>query len=397
MSDYFPKDIIQEILQRLPTKCLIKCTLVCKPWRSLIQSPSFIHSHLRRTIHSNNQNAAVGLLLLRAFAGNENSALYSLYWDNSETGEHSKLVNPYPYIKEAIFSPSERVVVRDFHVVGACNGLVCLAVDFAYVGSQTIIWNPSVRKFVTLPGRSVSVSKTGKRRASYAFGYDSRTNDYKVLRSMSNRYGKTPCEVEIWSLLRGSWKSLSAAVVPEDFMFGVYNNRNVVPSNYGSVDKHAFVNGALHWVQRRTVGEDKFILWFHMGSELFGEIMMPEGLTRERCFVLRYEESLALLKSEELQGNCSKFDIWVMKEHGVVESWTKLFTVNLQRRMLEPFCFTRSGELAFKMCVFGRRLLKVDLKTEEFKYFGIDGYMCHFMDSFVESLVLLGQANAISY
>ncbi|PRQ31098.1 putative F-box domain-containing protein [Rosa chinensis] len=44
--DYFPQEIISNILIRLPIKSLIKCTSVCKSWKSLIQNPSFIDAHL---------------------------------------------------------------------------------------------------------------------------------------------------------------------------------------------------------------------------------------------------------------------------------------------------------------------------------------------------------------
>lgn len=45
---FFPDEILVEILRRLPTKILVRCTLVCKSWQTLINHPSFVslhHSH----------------------------------------------------------------------------------------------------------------------------------------------------------------------------------------------------------------------------------------------------------------------------------------------------------------------------------------------------------------
>lgn len=47
---------------------------------------------------------------------------------------------------------------------------------------------------------------------------------------------------------------------------------------------------------------------------------------------------------------------------------------------------------------FDHRVLKsVDLKSKQVEEICIDGYEYHFMDCFLESIVLLDQANAISY
>ena len=54
----------------------------------------------------------------------------------------------------------------------------------------------------------------------HAFGFDMPTNDYKVLRIMSyldcsDVPPYTPCEVEVYSLARGSLKSLRLLLFPK--------------------------------------------------------------------------------------------------------------------------------------------------------------------------------------
>lgn len=387
MSDHIPEEIIYQILLKLPVKSVVKFSAVCKSWTSMIKSPIFAQNHLSRTVQSNHKNDA-HLLLLNLLAKKEET--FSLRWDNPTFGEYKKLVHLFP---RNTF-PSECVL----SVVGTCNGLVCLAdLDRSFCETSIVIWNPSIRKYVTLPTNPrtlpTSPSVCGYWR-HFAFGYDSRNNDYKVLRIMEQGYWSRrtdPCEFEVWSLTRGSWKIISDAA------------KNMYVSR---TDSPAFVNGALHWVQ------ESLIVWFDMASELFGDIVMPELAFREGlCSMSRYGESLALfdLDRRRTDPNEFTFDMWVMKEYGVAESWTKLFTVNICRSdtllLAKPFGFIRSEVVLKKLPRrYGesRSLLSVDLNSKLVRDIGIEGYESEiveymFMDSFVESLELLGQANASFY
>lgn len=112
---------------------------------------------------------------------------------------------------------------------------------------------------------------------------------------------------------------------------------------------------------------------------------------------------MAIVKIASSEGDNAIIHMWVMKEYGVTESWTELFTIRVEgcpRNFWKPYCFKpfglRSGEIVLD--VVGRGLLSVDPKSNQVKQIGLDGVDCYnFVDSFVESLVLLGQANAISY
>lgn len=66
--------------------------------------------------------------------------------------------------------------------VDTCNGLVCLADDLGPYGYNFIVFNPSIRKSVTLPKPTVRFKTHGGYDASIGFGFDAMTNDYKVVR-----------------------------------------------------------------------------------------------------------------------------------------------------------------------------------------------------------------------
>ncbi|XP_059645935.1 F-box protein CPR1-like [Cornus florida] len=54
-----PADVIVDILSRLPVKPLLKFRFVSKPWCALIDSPSFIKSHLNRSIETKTNRSII--------------------------------------------------------------------------------------------------------------------------------------------------------------------------------------------------------------------------------------------------------------------------------------------------------------------------------------------------
>ncbi|KAI5326018.1 hypothetical protein L3X38_035092 [Prunus dulcis] len=94
--------------------------------------------------------------------------------------------------------------------------------------------------------------------------------------------------------------------------------------------------------------------------------------------------------------------MWVMKEYGVAGSWAKLFTISPQEVVLRPLGFRKSGQLVVLELLWGdgKFCQSMDPNTKQFEDFRVDGSCTksyQFMDSFVESIVLLDRPNAISY
>lgn len=365
MSDYIPQEILQEILLKLPVKSLIRCTAVCKSWRSLIKSSTFVKNHLSHTIQSNHQNDVHTLLLHKRSSG----AFYSVNWDNPTFGEHINVAQPFVDNNSALKKKDVWPLV-----VGTYNGLVCLA--YYDTSDPIIVCNPSIRKYVILPEAKPPPMDWVR----LEFGYDSRNDDYKVLRIRSRSHQSDDCEIDVWSLSRGSWKTLKAKL------------KKSFPSG-----NNTLVKGALHRVHYLKRSADYFIMCFDMVSELFEEIIMPQDLRKKLCSTIRYGESIGLLHVQRNAGD-SVFQVWVMKEYGVVESWTKQFDICLQGVLDDRLLAFKSSEeiLIRQFARDGRtRLVSVDLKSKHVKQFGIDGYQT--FHSFVESLILLGQAHACSY
>ncbi|OVA20844.1 F-box associated domain [Macleaya cordata] len=148
-------------------------------------------------------------------------------------------------------------------------------------------------------------------------------------------------EVRVHKLGSNSWKRIK--FIPYNFF------------TYGGVIG-VLVNGALHWIASRHVeGSEasKVIVSFDIGDEIFHELPLPNGLDD------KMEINVGVLGGGLcLLGNLYKVcvDVWVMKDYGVIESWTKLFTIPHHRtciHYLRPIQSFKYGEILFEV-----RLLK---------------------------------------
>ncbi|KAK9949830.1 hypothetical protein M0R45_005341 [Rubus argutus] len=385
VEEELPEEIIEKILLKMAIKELIRCSAVCKSWNSLIKNPRFIQTHFKNQTDDDNSEP---LLLLSSFESDD------LHRDDPAAlfGHYSNLLNPIHNHNKS--NPTNRLSYR---VVGTCNGLVCIC-SYRDPCLPVILWNPSIRKFRFLPSPSRSSRRSRTTdcdwNENYFFGYDSRINDYKVVRIVKESYLGPTVEVEVWSLARGgAWKRLQNNV-PAGFAPHLYD--------------HACVKGAFHWVQGHETNqaeEEKefvfLIVAWDVVDESFRNVEIRQAKRKCKPFISRYHgdgDQCRLALFEDL--GYSSFDLWVMMEYGVAESWTKLFNICLlasprEGHYIRPFGFTKSGQV---VGIFNDGTLKsYDPKDKQLKDFGNPEYVYLFMDSFVESLVLLGQTNVFSY
>ena len=155
-SDYFGEEIITEILARLPFKSLLRFRCVCKSWRDIIAASHFVKKHL-----SCKKNKS-RLLFLQKHPQSIDYEVTNKVWDANR-----ELQFPVQF-------PSCKSNWHVIRVLGSCNGLICF--EFESVG--VFLCNPCTRDFNMLP-EPPTKSKSSD---FYGFGYDFRTDDYKVVR-----------------------------------------------------------------------------------------------------------------------------------------------------------------------------------------------------------------------
>ncbi|KAL0367352.1 UNVERIFIED_CONTAM: F-box/kelch-repeat protein [Sesamum radiatum] len=283
-----PEEIITEILLRLPVKALLRFRCVTKSWLSLISTPQFIKTHLRisskSNIYSHNRLVVGSGPLPMVF--NTFSLCPNIDHENSSM---DNLVFDYPT------SDTDDLI----RIVGSCNGLVCVAV----YPNTVVLWNPATRKSRKLP-----VSDRYLSDLEYGFGYDASSDDYKVVESgwVFRDPGVYETQVMVYSWRADTWRTV-------DWPAGKILDGPGV-----------FVDGAIHWK-------------VYHGGRPSNCVVVAQNVTTETCSILE----LPACGSDGgnvmlgVSGGClcasydyySYMDVWMLKESGRKESWTKLVCV----------------------------------------------------------------------
>ncbi|KAL5711556.1 hypothetical protein ACHQM5_021993 [Ranunculus cassubicifolius] len=315
-----PDDLVLSILLWLPVSSLLRFKSVCKSWFNLIQTPSFIYHHLHLHHHSNNSN-------YKAFAFNPLGSLsYGL--------PTLCLFSPHnfdfdiPPLFLHIDSP-----VSLFHNLDilTCNGLICIHfTDKHFVDNKYVsLWNPATKQLKHLPQSPFQHPPLNVCPITVVgFGFHTNPNDFKLVRIISF-FPAFPGvnHVETYSLLTNSWTSLDSVVLPVDF---------ILPD---CDPKAPYRNGIYCWLGRKgpvVFGDDRvllsnnIILWFDFTKEEFGTMPLPDVDSVKSCTlpnICIVRDNLACMNTA---GDPLHFEIWVLNEFGVQQSWSRLHKV-------EPF------------------------------------------------------------
>jgi F-box interacting protein len=174
--------------------------------------------------------------------------------------------------------------------------------------------------------------------AVLGFGFSPKSNHYMVLRitrkKLTYPISILRSEGEICIFGDNEWKSIGEIPFPDcKKFFGVS------------------LNGALHWILNLDDYEDAdLICALDIDSKKIRPMSPPNGFRRDTTEmtlgVLR--DCLFICDSMTLYN----LDIWVMKEYGVKDSWTKEIVIaktslpsNLQNSFLQPIMVSKDGEV----------------------------------------------------
>lgn len=283
-----PKDIlVAEILCRLPIKSLLRFKCVSKEWYSLISDPKFALYLQKRQGEINNNNTTHQRVLLLTISPDRLQSFDCL----------SRCITDLNF--NFPFQSRPNVII------GSCNGLVCMAL----LGSKDFfIYNPSTRVYKKLPDPDISLGSP----YLYGFGYDSSTDDYKVLAIACHRV-----LLKVFSMKAFSWRDVQYNIGVKLF--------------YGteSPAKGCLFNGALHWLVSgfRFGLQDPVIIAFDLAEEKFrrvGEACHPSSVSLGvvgGCLSL----NICCLNCGD---RTTDFELWVMKQYGVHSSWERLIKIN---------------------------------------------------------------------
>ncbi|XP_058225939.1 F-box protein At3g07870-like [Rhododendron vialii] len=380
----FPAGISLNILVRLSVKRILICKRVCKTWRTIVSSPEFAKLHFAR---------GEAFPLVRSAAPSRVSRTLYLV----EPPEHcsgfddgpikmkldTKLKIPV-YDEETVIEmdppPKSGVKLRAEHhelkIANSCNGLLCLCeptLDFPFEvwRNPIAVCNPITSEYINLPD-PIEWDRDTKRSLSIhcGLGFSPKMNQYKVIRFREPliSWERESCSMtEIHTLGTGSWKRV----------------RNVPSSLYYNNGSPTYLNGSLHWIYTEENGSNS-IVSFNFDIEKFQSVPPPPFKLWKIDKEMTGEWVLGVL------GGClcvcdgsgfEKLKIWVMKEYGVQESWSKEFCFITQTNegrwiygTYDPICLLRNGAVVLFHSSSGA-LFYHDPKKHGFKFLKPqDGY-----------------------
>ncbi|PON54619.1 F-box associated domain, type [Parasponia andersonii] len=151
---------------------------------------------------------------------------------------------------------------------------------------------------------------------SYGFAFDSKANDYKLVRV-------TVQKTELLRLKSNSWRS----VLMTDHSTSVMKEVGILVDVWSS----AVTKNALRWIGLRSRVNKKVIVAFDLVNEEFREIKIPDHPNSGGLFCTKhhhccvFQDCLSMTISDRFCFD-SKIEVWVMKEYGVEGSWTKQYS-----------------------------------------------------------------------
>jgi F-box interacting protein len=365
-TERIPYDVVYDIFTRLAVKSLMRFRCVSKSCNSIITNPIFIKTHLDRA----NNNG------------------YLLYIDHARK-------NP-PYRRElctVVYNTLTeisrfQIPFSHLHIAGFCNGMFCFR---NYRNNVLYLWNPTIRKFKKLANARKCFPYS---RSFFTFGlaYHAQNNDFKILRiACYKKIGQVymlQAKAEVYTLSTDSWREVVIELEPQTRFI------DHIPQSYC-----LFHNGALHTILNSAV-ERGYILSFDVNDERFRKIMLPQSYFDVAFYSDIHIKSLAVIKGslafivfcnniDRLSGKCH---IWVMREYGVVESWTRK---SVRMDLVQDFYGgTDNGELLIKNAT---GLVSLDPESLNVNKLAIeDARWMAYTPNSMESLVLLDGLNVSS-
>ncbi|CAK7349724.1 unnamed protein product [Dovyalis caffra] len=369
-----PREILFDILSRLPTTSLHNAKLVCCSWRNLVQDPVLVDMHFTRQPENN------PCLILHSDYPIRNQ-LYAVhfYAHNENVGMVRKICVPE--------------IFPEFDVIGSCNGWLCLCDSLSK--STFHVYNPFTGDCIELPKSASNSDKW----IAFEFGFHPTTKDYKVVMIGNGTRAGSPyicalpqrSEIKILTLGSPAWRSVGR-----------------VPYHLFGSPSQVLVNGRLHWVSWPLTSPHcpgRLIVSFDLADERFREVQKPNSAR----FHVRNLTVLGGCLSVAAYREDGLFEIWIMKEYGVKESWIKEFSIGThpprgleedvdcsfniskfysKRSFVRVLCRLKNGEILLEYKC--RALVSYDPRSGTFRDITVQG-----MPNWFQAVLHIGNHNLI--
>ncbi|PIA59856.1 hypothetical protein AQUCO_00400614v1 [Aquilegia coerulea] len=362
-----PEDIMFQILLWLPVVSLLRFKSVCKSWYSLIKSSQFISLHSNKGTQEDEENYNNHKLFI--LQSNPSGPECKLISSSSCGGGGGGGGNNTIYQASENLDIPEFLSIYDFSEVRSskmfsCKGIIC----FLHDNWNVSLWNPATKQFRILPESQIPLPGKGNGfKLKIGFGFDAKTNDYKVVRflySIQNFHAddKYYDHVEVYSLSTNSWKTLDMVL-------------SISHVEKDSDPKMPLRNGEIYCWIGGFDWDQSCVISFNFRTEVFDTILLPDDPT----FPLDREWQLAILREKiaivliNYEGDTTalpysfNYQIWVMNEYGVKDSWSKVYTIGTFTFICKLIGFAMNGNLLLSVMdqEYNHQLCLCDLVTQQ--------------------------------
>ncbi|KAE9617884.1 putative F-box domain, galactose oxidase/kelch, beta-propeller, F-box associated interaction [Lupinus albus] len=381
-----PNHILQNIFSRLPVRTIISCKCVSKEWNNMTNDPIFKREHFSKKTVSP---------ILRTFEPRfwptDLHLIEAICTDDLVFHQelHSKISPPHvPFT----YVPNE-LNISKFGIVNSCNGLLCICTT--PFNNPIYVCNPITGEYIMLPKPKMNpglfcyqMDEEGKSELYMTnfvvsgFGFNPKTNQYKVMRMMELETTQETRYVTIQVLTLGStsWETIGS--IQSWDSIGLRLEQIGAPIIQEASYKKSFcvyLNGAVHWLCNSTYNT-MFIASFNFENENIVEILPPsqlryqgkQGVGNMRLGVLN--DCLYLTDVDSYVN----FKIWVLKDYNDPKiSWTLhliIDTISLNiwpRGLYQPIKYLQNGDLF--MFHPSNALVCYNPNQKTFRYFKIHG------------------------
>ncbi|XP_010495156.1 PREDICTED: F-box/kelch-repeat protein At3g04660-like [Camelina sativa] len=283
-----PIDLITEILLKLPSKSLAKFIVLSKHWSSEIRSKRFLDLYMKQSL--------TRPCFLFTFHHDSIRFFHSASQSQDDAAYTCKSSFP--------LSLDRRVYQRTHDITPPVRGLICVQ-DL----DKVLVSNPVTGQFLVLPKLRAT-----RRGISRYFGYDQVKDEYKVLcmTVLKQRRTVVSGDHQVFTLGRvaqkkPNWRKIKC-------------NLPHCPATNGICSDGVVYYGA--W--SNSAEEVSLIVGFHVGSEEFTLVKLPDGVEIDRSdsALVNYKRKVALVSHSHL----GTFDMWVL-EDVVKQEWSKISVV----------------------------------------------------------------------
>nr|XP_004242549.1 putative F-box protein At1g32420 [Solanum lycopersicum] len=292
-----PKEVVMEILQRVPGKDLAeKLKMVCMQWCSIIYSGSFAYSHIKQIIKSSSFSQLEAVIIKEA-NDQQSITVSSLEWhnycnQNRDEFEHWETKDLYT-TKIVSAQPRPMLHLWQWQIMktaNSMNGFICF---WSRHDACFHIFNPVSKEHVITPTYTHKGLQNGY--VAMGFGFCPVTYEYKVVVLYdTNSNNIKPL---VFTIGRDkSWRAL----------------KDIPHKNFANeVQAVVYLKGKLYWSGENVIGEEivNTLICFDVSKEEFEIVVAPIEIPEGPLTVAENRGRL----SDRIDDDLSNLNSWKIK------------------------------------------------------------------------------------